>query len=91
MNKYIFGCREAEQFASNKSHRVDSLSQQLSQKAEEIDHLREALTQTNEQLELERRLNKSIKQRKVLYTHDKMFCMIRKVYLSRFYSETDIV
>ncbi|CAK8695020.1 forkhead-associated domain-containing protein 1-like [Clavelina lepadiformis] len=59
--------REAESFASHKSSRVEVLSRQLMEKAEEIDHLREALSQTNESLEIERRLNKSIKQRQTFY------------------------
>nr|CAB3246036.1 forkhead-associated domain-containing protein 1-like [Phallusia mammillata] len=57
--------REAESFASKKSSRLAMLTQELVDKSQEIDHLREALTRTREAVEVEKRLNKAIKQRRV--------------------------
>lgn len=42
------------------------LTQELTDKSQEIDHLREALTRARETVEVEKRLNKAIKQRKVV-------------------------
>uniref|UniRef100_F6PVU0 FHA domain-containing protein n=1 Tax=Ciona intestinalis TaxID=7719 RepID=F6PVU0_CIOIN len=56
--------REAETFASQKSGRLEVMSHELMEKAEEVKHLREALVRCREALELEKRLNKMIKQRK---------------------------
>jgi len=58
-------CRDAESFASQKATRAFALTQEVMEKSQEVDHLREALNRSREALEIEKRLNKAIKDRKV--------------------------